>query len=268
MRKQHTFPTIVGLILLILVVGAGVFFVQTRQTFTLSASADETPKNVRITNVTDVSFSVSWTTDKPTFGYVTYEKSDELAHGSLGNQTKSSIHYLTVKDLRANTNYQFKIGSGENLFDNDGQAYKIKTGQALILKKKSDMVFGVVVGKNGQPIDGALVYLALPGASPMSTFIDSDGSWAFNLSMSRQANLKEKASYTKDTILEVYVRGDAGVAKNQVATAKIPVGAARPVPKMVLGENYNFSNIITIKSGDDLPSSNIDFGKRARENEH
>mgnify|MGYP001603297889 FL=1 len=255
MKKVHSIPTFLGIILLIIGVAVGVFYVQTRQTFDLSASPQETPKEVRVTNVDDASFAVSWTTDKPTFGYVTYERAEALLAADA-QKPKSLLHHLTVKDLDPTTSYQFKIGSGENLFDNGGAPYKTKTGPTLDSEKTNDMVFGTVVDKNDKPSSGALVYLTLPGAAPMSTTADLDGSWAYNLSLARTTQLKNLATYTKDAVLEVYVLGDKG----QVSTAKIAVSAAKPVPKMVLGENYNFGNTKTIK-GDTLPSSDIDFTK-------
>lgn len=252
MRKQHTFPTVVGLIILIAGVAVGVFLVQTRQTFKLSADPGEEPKDVRITNVTDNSFAVSWTTGKPTFGYVTYEKSEELARG--GDETlRSYLHHITVRGLSASTNYQFKIGSGEYLFDREGESYKVRSGPVLSPPKKSTIVFGTISEDQGGAADGAIVYLTLPGTSPLSTVADSNGSWVFDLTSARQSDLKGSASYSEKTIMEIYV-----VGTGKIATARIPVGAARPVPEMVLGDNYNWVNSQTLEGGI-LPSSSLDL---------
>ena len=260
MKKQHKLPTIVGLIILIVGVAVGVFLVQTRQTFKLSANPREEPKNVRITNITDSSFTVSWVTAKPTFGYVTYEKSEELL--ASGNQPKTNLHHIAIRGLSPSTNYQFRIGSGENLFDNEGSPYRTKTAYALKVGKASDIVFGSVVRVDKKPAVGAIVYLTIAGVSPLSTVVDNDGGWTVDLAGARQAILKEAASYSENTTLEVYVQ-----AESQVSTAKIPVGTGRPVPQMTLGENYNFGNGKTLKSGDSLPASDIDFGAKDKHND-
>ena len=266
-KKPFSLPTIAALLMLVVGIIVGVFYIQTRQTFNLSATPSEEPKDVRITNITDSNFAVSWVTDKPTFGYVTYEKSEALLAGH-GTRPKSTLHHLTVKNLDANTNYQFKIGSNETLFDNKGSFFRAKTGPVIALTKKTDMVFGKILTKEQRAVSGALVYLTISGASPLSTISDNDGSWAINLAHARDTSLKSLASYTKNTTLEIYVFGDyVKGEKEQIATAKVSVEGAKPVPNMVLGENYNYANNKTLKSGDDLPSSDISFEatKSARE---
>src|SRR3972149_179756 len=71
LTKIH-FPTALGLLILLVAAGVGLFLVQTRTGVETGAEADLTPSQVRITNVTDTSFSASWTTGKEVFGSIKY----------------------------------------------------------------------------------------------------------------------------------------------------------------------------------------------------
>ncbi|MEK7565500.1 MAG: hypothetical protein AAB506_00445, partial [Patescibacteria group bacterium] len=63
-------PTLFGIFLLLLAVGATVFGVTTVRRYLAQASPQIIPKDVRITNITDSSFTVSYITDGSTTGSV------------------------------------------------------------------------------------------------------------------------------------------------------------------------------------------------------
>ena len=65
LNKQ--FPTILGLLLLVVSLGVGVFFMRDGLgIFTPRATPQTTPKNIKITNVTDATVTVSFFTDEKT----------------------------------------------------------------------------------------------------------------------------------------------------------------------------------------------------------
>lgn len=250
MRQIRKLPTIVGLLILVIGVSVGVFLVQTRQTINSSASPEEAPKSLRITNITDNSFTVSWITSKKVGEFVNFGKSQSLGQ-TAGGETQLA-HHVTVSDLSASTTYLFKVGSGNATYDNNGDFYKVKTGPSLPSQNKNDVVFGSVVSSSGVPVSGAIVYVSLPGASALSTVTDAKGAWTLSLSNARTTTLETWATYGKTTNLEIFVQSERG----EVSTATIQVQAARPVPTMSLGKNYNFNNVKTPESSG-LPSSTI-----------
>lgn len=251
MKKQHSLPTVAGLLVLIIGVAVGVFLVQSKRTLTTSASVEETPKNVKITNITDKSFTVSWTTAKKTPGLVSFGKSETLDQTS-GESAPSSFHHITVANLAPRTNYLFKIGSGENIFDNNGDFYQVKTGPTLGTLTKNDFVaFGTIQDSLGTAAAGVLVYATLPGASPLSAQTDSKGSWVIPLSSTRTSTLTSFASYGGNSNLAILVQ-----SASQTASAQILVSSARPVPPITLGKTYNFTDVKSPESSS-LPSSNI-----------
>jgi len=105
LSKIH-FPTALGLFILLAAIGVGVYLVRTRTSSKAGAEASLTPKQVRITNVTDTGFSVSWVTDKATTGVVKHgTETNSLKQQVLDDRDKLSgdagdfeVHHVTAKN--------------------------------------------------------------------------------------------------------------------------------------------------------------------------
>ena len=82
--KKKKIPTIIGIIILILSLATGVILVQNRQVFRLGATGQNSPKDVKISNITSSSFSVTWMTDVQNTGFVKYGN-------SVGNITNTKV---------------------------------------------------------------------------------------------------------------------------------------------------------------------------------
>lgn len=247
MIRQYKFPTILGLIILVVGVLVGIFLVQNRQILTPKASPEETPQIVKITNITNQSFTASWTTDKKTTGFVVFGKTDSLGNtakqvSSLGEA--SNVHYVQVENLSPATVYFFKIGSGKNLFDNDGQPYTVTTGPVLEALPTPDVIFGKVEGLT----EPAILYVTIAGVTPLSTLVESNGTWSVPISTARARGLDSYAKYDKkESIVEIIVQAASGLT-----TAKVKTGSAHPVPTITLGKTHDFTNIKPV--GEDTPS--------------
>ena len=130
--KKTTIPTIIGIVVLVLGVAAGVFLLGQQQLFRLGASPDSIPKDVRISNISDSGFTVTWTTDKETLGFLNYGTDstlDKVAHPS--STTPSSTHLVTIRNLEAGETYFFKLNSDSQKYDNNGIPWQTTTGGTL-----------------------------------------------------------------------------------------------------------------------------------------
>jgi hypothetical protein len=67
-------PTIVGVLILLAGLVAGVILVNNRQGLLTKAGPTESPKNVKVSNLGSSTFTVSWTTDTPVTGYLKYSE--------------------------------------------------------------------------------------------------------------------------------------------------------------------------------------------------
>lgn len=252
--KQSKLPTLLGLLLLVLGITGGVVLVQSRHLLNLSASPEETPEQVKITDVTDKSFVISWVTDKPTSGFISYGTSESLgiAVQQKGSQA-SNVHYSIVENLKPNTLYYFKIGSGKTTYTNNGKLYQQKTAPTLSSPPQTDVIFGTIKTQMGTPAQNVVVYATLPGATMLSALTNEEGKWNIPLSTARNASFTSYIPYNPQTqILDILVI--AGVT--DLATAKTTTGVSHPVPVITLGKAYDFTKLTPLPQGS-LPEAEI-----------
>jgi len=163
-------PTIIVLVTLVIGVVVGVFLVRNRQIFRLGASEEITPKDVRFTNITDSSLTVSWTTDKETGGAVLFGKSETLGQTVLSEaEGQASLHSAVLTGLTPSSDYLIKINSNETAFDNNGVPWQAKTGPPLSPDEESIVISGKILTSDASPASGVLVYVAIGGGTPLST---------------------------------------------------------------------------------------------------
>lgn len=244
LTKIH-FPTAIGLLILLVAVGVGLFLIQTRTGVETGAEADLTPSQVRITNVTDTSFSASWTTGKEAFGSVKYGgAATEIRQTALDDRDQLSgdagafgVHHVTIQSLKPGTKYYFKINSGDKEFDNQGKPFEITTGPTLGPPPAADPVYGTILSPAGTPAEGVVVYINVANAAPLSALAKTNGNWALSLSTARSTNLSSYLTYdTQATIVNLLVQG----GKLGTAPAITTTANDSPVPDITLGKSHDF----------------------------
>lgn len=238
MRKRElTIPTILGILTIIGGLIGGVVLLNKPLRNLIGASPEETPKEAKITNISDTSFVVSWVTDKSTSGYVQYNGglvvSDDRdqQRGEIGNYF---THLVTIKALKPDTSYSFKIGSGKSLYDNSGKSYQITTATTVSQVPAADVAYGQVSTASGDPVEGAIVYLSLPGAVPQATLTKPSGSWVIPMAIARSADLTSYAAYDREKD-KVEITVQAGALGTSVINTT--TGITKPVANIILGEN-------------------------------
>jgi len=257
MMKKSKIPTIVGLILLITGVASGVLLIQNRQIFRLRATPQLSPKDVRITNITDSSFTVSWVTDGESEGFIKWGENrsslKNLAKDEISG--KSFIHTITVRGLSPKTTYYFIINSNGSDFDNNGLAWETRTGPPLSTSADRNLISGTVLTSTGAPANQALVYVTLAGSSPLSATTSQNGGWLIPISSARTSDLSAFLKIDEQsTLIEVLIQaGPLGSA-----SAQIYPQAAKPVPTIILGRNHDFRNL-TPTEADDIPKATIEL---------
>ena len=70
MKKYRLIPTALGLVLVLIGLVAGFFAVRQGSSWLLRAEPGTVPKQVKISNITEGGFTVSWITETPTTGFV------------------------------------------------------------------------------------------------------------------------------------------------------------------------------------------------------
>lgn len=237
-------PTVLGLIILVIGLVIGTFFLgQGTGVFAPRATPETTPKKVRLTNVTSESFTVSFITDDEIPGFVKYGDSarsirsqasddrDQLTGTIKGYQT----HHITVRGLQPNQTYYYVLGTGSGAtFDNNGQPFTVKTAQRSATPPSAKTVYGSVTTSSGAPADGALVYISIPGAGDMSAQVKSSGNWAIPLSNARKTDGSDYALVEDSTQLGLLVQGGSA---SEITQSSILVSEAQPIPTITLGQD-------------------------------
>lgn len=202
-----------------------------------------TPKNVKITNVTDRQFSISWITDIDEIGYILWgTDTDSLNERGLdkrdeGNGTptiKDDIHHVTVittpsMPIKSLTTYYYEIVSGTQTSD----IGSITTGKEISGSPDSS-VYGYVYKWGPVPATGTIVYLYLESAlgtsALLSRLIPSGGDWIEFLDNFRTSDLTDVFTYSATDTLCIYAEG----AKDGTASLTLKISESKPAPDIII----------------------------------
>lgn len=242
MIKKSKIPTILGIIILLAGTFAGVFFLNMNQIFRIGASASATPKDVRVSNISDGSVTISWVTDLATTGFLIWGESQGSINKTENEGSQSDkflTHNISITGLKANTPYFYKINSEGATFDNNGVPWEFTTGAALNTNPNSQVISGSVIDSSGQPAKRALVYITVGGYLASSQTSDT-GNFVYQLGSIRTPDLKSYAEINPtQTLLEISV----SAGQEGVSSAQIFPQSANPIPPMVLGQVYDLRNL-------------------------
>lgn len=255
MKLERKIPTALGVILLVISLAAGVFLVNQRQIFRLGAAPGEEPKNVRITNITDTGFTLSWITDKATVGFVSYGEgnTNSTAREDQDKEVQKTVHHVTLSNLKEGKTYSFKIGSGKQTFDQNGKPWTQKTAPKLPART-AELVSGSVKNEAALPAKGTVVYITLQTASPLSAVTDAGGQYSLSLASLRSTDLSSFAKYDGASVLSLFVQGENG----KVSSAQVTVSNAKPVPAVTLGQTHDFRKQSALGGGG-APAATLDL---------
>lgn len=244
MKQERRIPTILALSLLFfLAVGLGL--VEKKRIFFSRADQQITPLEVRITNITDNSFVVSWVTARETSGLVRLltgngERVFPDLRDRTGELSQFTTHYVEVVGVKSNQDHRFLIISGgKEFFLSGNNPYHVRTAPLFSGElPRANLASGTVETVDGQPAEGAIVYLTIEGISPLSSLVTGEGNWAVSLAKAFSSDLTGLASYQEGEIVEeIFVQG----GRLGTAAARVYTENDDPVPPIILGGDYDFT---------------------------
>lgn len=246
MRKKFwdkRIPSLLGLLFLAMSVGMVSWFGKNYTQLRSKASVGETPDNVQISNITDTSFTISYTTAERVTGIINYGRDLKLGQVGLDDRdreaAKSSsrqLHYITISQLDPGTKYYFTILSGAMEFRNNNQPYNVTTAtKPLESTSLPATVTGSVNLPDGTiPIDG-IVYLSTSTSQLLSALLKIDGTYLLPVSSLRTSDLTGNVILGSDTILQMTIRNADSQSHVSVKAAH-----ANPIPLVTLSKDYDF----------------------------
>lgn len=236
-------PTLLGLILL----GVGFFainFAVTHTTFfTTKASPSYAPEEIRVTNLTDTSFTVSYTTKESVLGTLSFGSTPSGGKVALDDRDQQSgnpqpylVHHITVKNLSPNTTYYYSISSADKSFIDTDKPFTVKTLDQLSQNpSRQPPIVGTVANPSGNT-DNTIVLLVTDGAQTLSTMVKADGSYVMPLNALRTSDYSSYITFTDTSIIKILVENPDGKSTVSVLASQI-----NPVPQISINNSYDFT---------------------------
>lgn len=246
MKKKTTLPTILGVIILIAGLIAGIYMINSRQVFKLSANTEAVPRNVRFSNITDSNINVSWTTDVESVGFVKWGNSATSTSKVVleENSDKSFVHSANIVGLENNANVFIRINSESKDYDNGGTPWQSKTLGAPVTAGNSLIAAGTVLMPDTTTPAKAIVYLTINGTL-LSGVTSDEGSFIIPISTYVE-------SVNETTAIEISV--NAGI--NGTSQAVIYPKAIKAVPTIIIGKTYDFRSL-PANASEEQPKSSL-----------
>ena len=230
-------PTLLAIFLLLLTTISFVLALKQFQQFRASANTSFYPHDLKITNIKNTSFTVSWVTTLPTIGFVKYQTINSQNQTTM--RTPNSItHFLTIQNLNPNTTYSFRINSNGQDFDNNGSLWSVQTSSSQTLATNSNFISGTILNSRNLPAKNSLVYITI-GDQIFSTQVSVSGNWIISL-----------PPLAENSLLGILVEE----SPQSLASVKTNLVNANPIPTITLGHSYNFLNE---GSADEIDTPNV-----------
>ncbi len=235
MKKEKGFPTIIGLALLLITTFFGVRLSQNTTTTSSKASGDCQPVNPQVTNITYNSASISFTTSAECSA--TVNVNNQIVNDTKDNKT---VHYFEINNLENSKVYQFTIISNGNSYSPDEYTFKTAKKPDKNIPN-SNLAWGKVLKPDKSAASEAIVYLNIPGASPLSALVTSSGNWNIPLSTSFNDSLNDWFS-PSNNVEENLFAISPGYNQTQIVNN---TSLNNPVPDIILGENVFTPPVVT-----------------------
>ncbi len=237
-------PTLLGIFLIAVAVGLTSYLAQIGVLPFLNAAPSETPTDIRITNISDFAFTVTYKTADSVIGTISYGTDKKLGQIALddrdqksGNPQNYNLHSITVRQLSASTTYYFSILSGKTTFLNNNQDFTVTTGPK-VNRTPSDVppVSGKIILPTGEIPTESLVFVKTAASQLLSTLTNSAGIYILPINTLRTSDLTDYAAITSGTAFYILANDNT-----YSSTALWSGDTSSPVPLLTLGNNYDFT---------------------------
>ncbi|MGH7202853.1 MAG: Ig-like domain-containing protein [Candidatus Levyibacteriota bacterium] len=237
-------PNYAGFLVLLVALGITIVLSKNNFNFVSKATIGSEPKNIQVSNLSDSSFTVSYTTDAAALGIIAYGSDPATANVALdardqqtGKALEHQVHFMTIKNLSPSTTYYYIIQSGDQKAEDNGKPFEIVTPASLSAQSTNTTTLsGTVATTDGNVPSEGIVYLSTDGSEQMAALLNPDGSYNIPLATMRNADLSQSQILDPESILQLHAANDT-----EQSEVKLLASQASQVPKIVLSQNYDFT---------------------------
>lgn len=235
---------IFGIILVLIGIPLTTFILKNQTAFRSKASDSEKPQNVKVTNISDQSFTVTYQTNVPTTGSIGYGHDKKLGESELddadkekGDFSSKKIHSISVKNLMPSTKYYLAIISGSSTFLDNGTSFEAATGPNISSPSaQQNIIKGKIVLPDGSAPSEALVYLNAENSQLLSSTTAKDGTFSFSLKNLRTDDLSSYFNISDNTIFKIIATNGS-----LESSASASLSQTNSIPTITLSNSYDFS---------------------------
>ncbi len=242
------FPTLIGILIITFATFITTYLVGGETIFKIKAGPGQDPKNVKASNISDSSFTISYITDDKVIGTVNYgldpNNLDSVAlddRDQLSQKINSyNYHSISLKNLNENTVYYYSITSGDKKYLNK-EKYKTKTG-SLINKDPSMQIpiSGKALLPDGSTPNEGLVYVKINDSQETVSLIKEDGTYFITLNTLRTSDNNNYYKISQNSKIKIEI-----FASRLYSSLLITPNEISPVPLITLSNNYDFQEEVT-----------------------
>ncbi|MCC7304174.1 fibronectin type III domain-containing protein [bacterium] len=228
--KQSRIKTILFAIIAVVSITLLVYAVQKTTIFSPNASG-AVPQLVTISNITDTSAAVAWSTGtQATITHLQWGDTTTLSktagdfRDTRDNVTKArKTHYVELTGLQPSTTYHYRIVAGDTTYPTaDQPAATFKTlPKVSEVQPTSVALYGDIETQDTDVLVTVYVpgELGYSGVIPQTTVLHTDGTWAINLASARKSTGEFLSVTTSTPIALIGIGPDSkGVAKSTKAS--------------------------------------------------
>ena len=190
-------PTLLGIGIITIGIAVTSFLVKNGVIFSGEAQFAQTPQDPKISNISDTSFTVTFTTQDESVGSINFGKDKNLGQAAFDERDQNAdlvvphkVHSITVKNLTPETRYFFSITSGQKLFLDNGNPFEVSTGPTINDEPVNQILLsGQISLPNGDKPTEAIAYATTDSSQVISTIVNADGSYVLPINTMRSNDL-------------------------------------------------------------------------------
>ncbi|KKP80401.1 MAG: Hemagglutinin/hemolysin-related protein [Candidatus Levybacteria bacterium GW2011_GWB1_35_5] len=237
-------PTLLGIILIAIGLGVTTYLVKQGGLFSIRAGPTHEPKDVRISNITDTSFTVSYSTEDAVSGALNYGEDSSFGQSALDDRDQSlgkispyNLHNITVRNLDPGKIYYFSIISSQDTYLNNSNPFEVTTGASIEdIPLEQNPMSGKLILPNGKAPGEAIIYVTAQGSQVISAMTKEDGTYLLPLNSLRTSDLTSYFKLNEGKILKILAIGE-----NLTSNVILFSDQIDPVPAVTLSNNYDFT---------------------------
>lgn len=228
-KKRSVMPIVLVLLLAAVFIPISVYGIRYVIELRSKAAPTEDPKNVMVTNITDTSVSVFWTTfGTKTEGYIKYGVGGNVANVGFDVRDQESapgqynLHYIDIHGLTSDTVYYYIFIIGGKEYKNGDKYYEFTTGSTLTSLQTPFPIIGDVDDiVNGGGEENIVFVYAMKGGIKTSTLsvMTSSKRYAFDFANFRTSDFLSSFNDWEDT--ELYFSAYSSSGKMGTVRTKI-----------------------------------------------